>query len=88
MKIRKYAMSLEHLPVDLFADPDGDWDYDTLVSQAGYDPDAESPPLIGALTEPWFGHPEGAAVVAGSSDGDAPVIAVVECAGRDRHRAA
>lgn len=76
MKIRKYAIPLQSLPVDLFADPDGSWTYESLVRAAGFDPEAVPPPLVGALAEAWQGHPEGAAVVTSALD---PVVAVVEC---------
>lgn len=73
-----HRLSLHQLPVDLFADPDGTWSYETLVSAAGLDPDAVPAPIVGALAEPWGGHPEGAAVVAGASESDS-VVAVIEC---------
>lgn len=78
MKIRLHRLSLSQIPVDLFADPDGDLSYEVLVRAAGLDPETVPPPLIGALTEPWEGHPEGSAVVAGGAEGWA-LIAVVEC---------
>jgi hypothetical protein len=78
MKISLHRLSLSQIPVDLFADPDGDFSYEVLVRAAGLDPESAPPPLIGALTEPWEGHPEGSAVVAGGSDG-AALVAIVEC---------
>jgi len=78
MKIRMHRLSLHQLPVDLFADPDGTWSYESLVAAAGFDPDAVPAPLVGALREPWCGHPEGAAVVAGASENDS-IVAIVEC---------
>ena len=91
MKIEMHRLSLQQLPVDLFADPDGAWSYESLVAAAGFDPDAVPAPIVAALAAPWGGHPEGAAVVAEPSDGPARV-AIIECdaepAGRPMDRAA
>ena len=78
MKIQEYAVSFEELPVDLFADPDGEWSYEELVAAAGLDPDVVPPHFIGALTEAWRGHPDGAAVIAASVGGERRVT-VIEC---------
>jgi hypothetical protein len=78
MKIQMHRLSLQQIPVDLFADPDGTWSYESLVSAAGLDPDAVPPPIVAALAEPWGGHPEGAAVVAGAAESDT-VVAIIEC---------
>lgn len=77
MKIQMHRIPLQQVPVDLFADPDGTWSYESLVSAAGFDPESVPPPLVAALSEPWFGHPEGAAVVTGA-DESAPYVVVVE----------
>jgi len=78
MRIHKYLLPLEEIPVDLFADPDGNWTYESLVTAAGFDPDATPPPLVGALAEPWAGHPDGTAVVAAAQEGGA-YVAIVAC---------
>jgi hypothetical protein len=77
MKIQMHRLSLQQVPVDLFADPDGTWSYESLVSAAGFDPEAVPPPLVAALSEPWCGHPEGAAVVAAANEND-PCVVIVE----------
>lgn len=79
MKIQKYALCLQEVPVDLFADPDGTWSYEELVAAAGLDPDLKPPPIVAALAEPWCGHPDGAAVIASAGDGES-TITVIECA--------
>jgi hypothetical protein len=76
MKIRQHRLSLQQLPVDLFADPDGTWTYEELVIAAGLDPDASPPPLVAALTEEWCSHPEGSAVIASSLDDEAFVVII------------
>ena len=78
MTLNNYSIALSDIPVDLFADPDGVWTYETLVAAAGLDPDAIPAPVIGALSEPFRGHPDGAAVVAGMANGEA-VVAIVDC---------
>ncbi len=78
MNVHKYSISLEHVPVDLFADPDGAWSYEELVIAAGLDPDAKPPPVVAALSERWYGHPDGAAVIASNNIGDRAVT-VIEC---------
>ena len=77
MKIHMHRLSLQQLPVDIFADPDGTWSYESLVSAAGLDPDAVPAPIVAALAEPWGGHPEGAAVIA-EAENDT-VVAIIEC---------
>jgi hypothetical protein len=76
MKMTRYPVTLLHAPADLRADPDGNWSYEALVAAAGLDPDASPPPIVAALTDPWRGHPEGAAVVASPGEG---WIAIIEC---------
>lgn len=73
----RLATDLQRLPIDPFADPDGEWDYDSLVQRAGFDalPGAVT---IAALTEPYAGFPAGAAVVA-LTQGTTTSIALVDC---------
>jgi hypothetical protein len=78
MKIQKYPVSLQQIPVDLFADPDGAWSYEALVAAAGLDPEVKPPPIVAALSAPWGGHPDGAAVVAHAEVGEA-YVAIIEC---------
>ena len=88
MTIRKYRLSMQHVPVDLFADPDESFTYEALVSAAGLDPESKPPPLVGALVAPWDGHPEGAAVVLGAEADEALVVIVRrEPANADAHAA-
>ncbi len=76
MKAIRYRVSLNEVPVDFFADPDGDWTYDDLLAISGWqDPDGVA---IGALTAPFRGHPAGSAVVTLNAK-DRPYIVVVEC---------
>jgi hypothetical protein len=63
MKVTHYILDTTHIPVDFRADPDGLTDYEALVAAAGFDANLAPAPAIGALAQPWFGHPEGAAVV-------------------------
>jgi len=62
--MRSIAISapLESIPVDFFADPDGPWEYEQLAREAGFD-QAWGQLSIGALSQPYAGFPEGAAVV-------------------------
>ena len=62
--MRSFAVSapLESIPVDFFADPDGLWEYEQLAREAGFD-QAWGQLSIGALSQPYAGFPEGAAVV-------------------------
>jgi hypothetical protein len=76
MEMRAYPLTLLDVPADLRADPDGDWSYESLVIAAGLDPEASPSPLVAALSEPWKGHPEGAAVVACPGEG---WLAIIEC---------
>jgi hypothetical protein len=78
MKIQMHRLGLKHVPVDLFADPDGNWTYESLVLAAGRDPNEHPAPVVAALAEPWCGHPAGAAVIVTDADGGS-VIAVIEC---------
>ncbi|MEZ4369241.1 MAG: hypothetical protein AB7K71_28020 [Polyangiaceae bacterium] len=89
MRVRHYGLSAEAAPIDFFADPDGDWSYEALLEAAGIHPEsAPTGVMIGALGEPWRGHPEGAAVVSFAREGG-PRLCIVECpAGRRSPRAA
>ena len=78
MRIRRYPLHSDQVPIDFLADPDGCWEYENLVAWAGFDPESEPAPVVGALSEGWRGHPAGAAVVAASTDGGTGVT-VVEC---------
>lgn len=75
MRISRYRAELTDMPVDLLADPDGFWDYDSLVEAAGFDPSDEGV-SIGALSQPYGGHPDGSAVVSRSGS---EYLAIVEC---------
>jgi hypothetical protein len=48
--------------VDFFADPDGRWEFSTLVEMAGFNPEHPGA-SVGALTEAFDGYPEGSAVI-------------------------
>ncbi|HEU5072765.1 MAG TPA: hypothetical protein VFU02_01300 [Polyangiaceae bacterium] len=76
MKAIRYRVSLNEVPVDFFADPDGEWTYDDLLAIAGWQ--TSDGVAIGALTAPFRGHPEGSAVVTLNAK-DRPYIVVVEC---------
>lgn len=75
MRISRYMLDASALPLDLFADPDGDWEYSTLVEAAGFDSDATDV-SIGVLTEAFDGHPDGSAVV---FQPGCSYLAIVEC---------
>lgn len=62
-RITRYRLSPEQLPVDFFADPDGCWEFTSLVEMAGFNPEHPAA-SVGALTAPFDGFPEGAAVIA------------------------
>jgi len=71
-----YAVALEHIPVDFFADPDGSWTYEALVEASGFS--ASSGVAIGALKQPFSGHLDGAAVVTLNTEAR-PYVAIIEC---------
>lgn len=71
------SVPLGRVPVDFFADPDGTWDFETLVLHAGFQQELGEV-AIGALTEPYVGFPAGAAVVAVSA-GAHIAVALVDC---------
>lgn len=68
---------VESIPVDFFADPDGSWEYEALARSAGFESEAACM-AIGALTEPFEGFPEGAAVVTLTTNVSCRV-ALVDC---------
>jgi hypothetical protein len=76
MRVTYYALSLEKVPADFFADPDGAWSYDLLARAAGFA--SHSGVAVGALKAEFNGHPEGAAVVTLNAL-TRPYIAIVEC---------
>jgi hypothetical protein len=76
MRVRRYEVSLDAVPVDFFADPDGAWSYESLVQAAGFV--IEDGVGIGALSAPFGGHPEGAAVVTLNAAAR-PYVAIIEC---------
>lgn len=76
MKAIRYRVPLTEVPVDFFADPDGEWTYDDLLAIAGWK--TSDGVAIGALTAPFRGHPEGSAVVTLNAK-DRPYVVVVEC---------
>lgn len=76
MKAIRYRTRLEEVPVDFFADPDGDWTFEALVEIAGFR--ISDGVAVGALTAPFREHPEGAAVVTLNAK-DRPYVVIVEC---------
>lgn len=61
-RISRYRLSPQEVPVDFFADPDGRWEFSTLVEMAGFNPEHPGA-SVGALTQPFDGYPEGSAVI-------------------------
>ncbi len=76
MKVSYYALSLDQVPVDFFADPDGAWSYEVLARAAGFA--SHSGVAIGALRSDFNGHPDGAAVVTLNAL-TRPYVAIIEC---------
>jgi hypothetical protein len=76
MKVSYYALSLEQVPADFFADPDGAWSYEVLARAAGFA--SHSGVAIGALKHAFNGHPDGAAVVTLNAL-TRPYVAIIEC---------
>lgn len=76
MKVSYYALPLDQVPADFFADPDGAWSYDLLARAAGFA--SHSGVAIGALRTAFNGHPDGAAVVTLNAL-TRPYIAIIEC---------
>lgn len=77
MKLVLSPTQLTAIPVDFLADPDGDWDFETLARRSGFD-ERWGELAVGALKEPFAGFPEGAAVVAFTS-GNQCSVALVDC---------
>jgi hypothetical protein len=76
LRVTRYSLSLEEIPADFFADPDGQWTFEGLAKAAGFSPGQGV--AVGALREPFNGHPDGAAVVTLNSD-TRPYVAIIEC---------
>ncbi len=76
LQVSLYALKLDRVPVDFFADPDGRWTFDALVDAAGFSPNDGV--AVGALKYPFNGHPDGAAVVTLESE-TRPYLAIIEC---------
>jgi hypothetical protein len=77
MRVVRSTASVDAIPVDFFADPDGKWEYELLAKQAGFD-ENWGQLAVGALTEPYAGFPEGAAVVT-LKTGSHCSVALVDC---------
>jgi hypothetical protein len=76
LRVACYSLSLEQIPADFFADPDGQWTFEALAKAAGFSPGQGV--AVGALRTPFNGHPDGAAVVTLNSDAR-PYVAIIEC---------
>jgi len=76
MRVSYYALALDQVPADFFADPDGTWSYELLARAAGFA--SHSGVAIGALKAEFNGHPEGAAVVTLNAL-TRPYVAIIEC---------
>lgn len=72
----RYAVSLDQIPADFFADPDGEWTFEGLADLAGFTPDTGV--AIGALRRSFNGHPAGSAVVTLNA-AMRPYVAIIEC---------
>ncbi|HSU39109.1 MAG TPA: hypothetical protein VLJ38_06060 [Polyangiaceae bacterium] len=75
-RITRYAVALDQIPADFFADPDGVWSFEGLAEAAGFALDAGV--AIGALRRSFNGHPAGSAVVTLNA-ASRPYVAVIEC---------
>jgi hypothetical protein len=76
MKVSLYALGLDAVPADFFADPDGRWTFESLQAAAGFS--SLDGVAIGALRCAFNGHPDGAAVVTLNA-ASRPYIAIIEC---------
>ena len=76
LKVSYYALALDQVPADFFADPDGAWSYEVLARAAGFA--SHSGVAIGALKCAFNGHPDGAAVVTLNAL-TRPYVAIIEC---------
>jgi hypothetical protein len=75
-RVASYAVPVASIPADFFADPDGQWTFEALSRAAGFSP--QDGVAIGALREPFNGHPDGAAVVTLNAE-SRPYVAIIEC---------
>lgn len=75
-RITRYALPLDQIPADFFADPDGAWTFEGLAEAAGFALDAGI--AVGALRRSFNGHPAGSAVVTLNA-ASRPYVAVIEC---------
>jgi hypothetical protein len=75
-RITRYAVALDQIPADFFADPDGVWSFEGLAEAAGFALDAGI--AIGALRRSFNGHPAGSAVVTLNA-ASRPYVTVIEC---------
>ncbi|HTQ07742.1 MAG TPA: hypothetical protein VMI54_27995 [Polyangiaceae bacterium] len=75
-RITRYAVALDQIPADFFADPDGVWTFEGLAEAAGFALDAGI--ALGALRRSFNGHPAGSAVVTLNA-ASRPYVAVIEC---------
>ena len=76
MHVSRYSLSLDRIPADFYADPDGSWTYDALLRAAGFA--GERGVAIGALRDCFNGHPDGSAVVTLNAE-TRPYVAIIEC---------
>lgn len=82
MHVHRYRLPLDRIPADFYADPDGSWTYEGLVRAAGFS--ADMGVAIGALREPFNGHPDGSAVITLNAE-SRPYVAIIECPVAYRH---
>lgn len=75
-RVACYAVPVTAVPADFFADPDGQWTFEALAQAAGFS--GEQGVAVGALREPFNGHPDGAAVVTLDAE-SRPYVAIIEC---------
>lgn len=75
-RVALYAVALDAVPADFFADPDGRWTFELLADAAGFTPSQGV--AIGALSEDFQDHPSGSAVVTLNAE-SRPYVAVIEC---------
>jgi hypothetical protein len=75
-RVACYEIPVTAVPADFFADPDGQWTFEALAQAAGFS--IQQGVAIGALREPFNGHPDGAAVVTLNAEAR-PYVAIIEC---------
>jgi hypothetical protein len=75
-RVACYAIPVTSVPADFFADPDGQWTLEALAQAAGFS--VQQGVAVGALREPFNGHPDGAAVVTLNAE-SRPYVAIIEC---------